>query len=665
MSTTIRRLLVANRGEIARRVFRTCRRLGIETVAVYSEADADSPHVIEADSAVLLGPAAASESYLKVEAILAAAATAEADAIHPGYGFLAENAEFATAVIEAGRVWVGPQPDVMLAMGSKVSARRLMEAAGVPVVPGAELDDEDPDTWRAQAKAVGYPLMVKASAGGGGKGMRIVKDASALIDSVAAAKRESAAAFGDDTVFLERYVGRSRHVEVQILGDRHDTVIALPERDCSVQRRYQKVIEESPSPAVGADLREALATAAVKGASALSYEGAGTFEFLLDSETDDFYFLEMNTRLQVEHPVTELVTGLDLVELQILVAEGKPLPEGLDGMEPRGHAVETRLYAEDPAAGFLPSTGVVWGMDLPGEVRVDAGVEVGFEVGPHYDPMLAKVISHGPDREQAIRQLASALRRADLRGLITNRDFLVRVLEDAVFRDGDFDTQFLENRADQGLTEPLVEATALAGYAIAAALSGQAERREQAGILAGLPSGWRNSPSAPQRIGFTSGDTRIDVAYRFGRGGQLAELEVDGEAIGLPVIHSCRSDRVDLTLSGLRRRYRIADGPKNSVYVSSARGQAELIELPRHGQGEDEAFAGSLTSPMPGQVIRTMVVAGDRVQGGQPLMILEAMKMEHEIVAPADGIVTELLVAVGDQIETAARLAVVSEEETE
>jgi propionyl-CoA carboxylase alpha chain len=486
----IGRVLVANRGEIAARVFRTCRRLGISTAAVFSEPDAAAPFVRDADVAVALGGATPAESYLRGDAVIDAARRCGADAIHPGYGFLAENAGFAQAVLDAGLSWIGPSPAAIAAMGSKTEARSMMERAGVPVLPAAAPGDD--------LSAVGFPLLVKASAGGGGKGMRVVERPEDLDRAIEAAQREAASAFGDDTVFLERFAPRARHVEIQILGDAHGRVVALHERDCSVQRRHQKVIEESPSPAVGEALRDRMAQAAVAAGEALGYVGAGTVEFLLTGE-DEFFFLEVNTRLQVEHPVTELVTGLDLVELQLRVADGGHAP---DPPPLRGHAIEARLYAEDPAQDFLPQTGTLTRLRFGDGVRVDSAVEDGSAISPYYDPMIAKVVAHGATRDEAARRLAGALARAHIHGTVTNRDFLVRVLRHPEFLSGDADTSFLGRHDPAELAAPLVDAGGVRLAAAAAALAGQATRRAAAVPGRSAPSGWRNVPSQLQTTTF-------------------------------------------------------------------------------------------------------------------------------------------------------------------
>jgi propionyl-CoA carboxylase alpha chain len=653
----ISRLLVANRGEIARRIFRTCRELGIATVAVYSEADAEAPFVAEADEAVQIGGPAPRDSYLRADAVVDAALATGADAVHPGYGFLAENADFARAVAAAGLVFVGPGPDAIARMGSKIEARALMEGADVPVLPG-EVIGPDSDLAVA-ADRVGYPLLVKASAGGGGKGMRVVREPAELEGSVAAARREALAAFGDDAVFLERYVDEPRHVEIQIFGDGHGKLISLFERDCSVQRRHQKVIEESPSPAIDAALRQRMGEAAVTAGEAIGYVGAGTVEFLL-APGGEFFFLEVNTRLQVEHPVTEAVTGLDLVALQISVAEGRPLPPEATAATMNGHAVEARLYAEDAAAGFLPVTGLLERIEIGGGVRADSGVVDGSRISEHYDPMIAKVIAHGATRDDAVRRLATALQGAELHGLTTNRDFLVRVLRHPEFLAGEADTHFLIRHDPAELGAPLLGEREERVCAIAAALAGQARRRAEASALGGLPSGWRNLRSAPQRAEFGGprGDHRVE--YAFDGGGSLALLVVNDEPIESFELVACDPGEVVLELDGRRVRYRVTPAADGGVYVNVPAGQVRLDEVPRFADAAAAAeIGGSLQAPMPGTVVRTMVSAGDTVAQGDPLIVLEAMKMEHEMVAPEAGTVAELRVGEGDQVEAGATLAVV------
>jgi propionyl-CoA carboxylase alpha chain len=526
-------------------------------------------------------------------------------------------------------------------MGSKLAAKRLLAEAGVPVLP----DVDDPA--RAAAE-VGFPLLVKPSAGGGGKGMRIVRSEADLDSAVAASRREALGSFGDDTLLLERYVESGRHVEIQILGDTHGEVIHLGERECSIQRRHQKILEESPSVAVDPQLRARMGDAAVAAGRAIGYVSAGTVEFLL-GEDGNFYFLEVNTRLQVEHPVTEEVLGLDLVRAQLEIAAGGHVPTV---PQAHGHAIEVRLYAEDPAADFLPQTGRLEHLSIPGRVRIEAGVQSGSEISIHYDPMIAKVISHAPTRTEAARALATALRGAEIDGLRTNRDFLVRVLEDPAFLRGDFDTGFLERAEASSLSAPLLDDDDRRACAAAAALSGQAERRATAPTQTTIPSGFRNNPSQDQIVEYALGEETITVGYRFARGG-LAGLTV-GEA----VLHSAAAGEVDLTLAGVRRRYRVRRHG-NAVEVNVPAGQCSLLELERFPDAARQDAPGSLLAPMPGKVIRVDATQGDEVAAGQPLLVLEAMKMEHEIVAPSAGVLTSLPVSVGDQVDAGTLLAAI------
>nr|MBA2521980.1 ATP-grasp domain-containing protein [Solirubrobacterales bacterium] len=658
--------LVANRGEIARRVFAGCRRLGIATVAVHSDADADAPFVSEADEAVALAGYSAAETYLDVDRLLEAAGRTGADAVHPGYGFLAESGAFARAVIDAGMVWIGPPPEAIDAMGSKVGARALMERAGVPIVPGCEVG---PDTdIAAEAKLIGYPLLVKASAGGGGKGMRPVSSPEELDAAVEGARREAEAAFGDPTVFLERYLQRPRHIEIQLLADSHGATVSLGERECSIQRRHQKVLEESPSCAVGAELRERLGAAAVTAAEAVGYVGAGTVEFMVDDE-GEFHFLEMNTRLQVEHPVTEMVLGLDLVAEQLRIAAGEPLSEAAREPRLRGHSIEVRLYAEDPAAGHLPQAGtldrfavagaepfaVPRGEGEPADLRIDSGVESGSVVSPHYDPMLAKLIAWAPSRAEAASRLAAALAGAEIDGLVTNRDLLVRVLRDPAFLAGETDTGFLERGG--GLTDPLVDGEAERVHAAAAALAAMAERRRRVNVLRFAPPGFRNNFSGPQRVSFMGRDGGIEVAYAVRREGLT--LEVEGEGLDSPVLRSLTPDVVELEVGGVARRYRVRRSG-GIHHVNGPTGQSSLPELPRFPGSADSLAEGALVAPMPGKVIKVVGEAGSAVEAGDVLIVLEAMKMEHELTAPAAGMLSELLVAEGDQVDAGASLAVIT-----
>jgi acyl-CoA carboxylase subunit alpha len=646
----IRKVLVANRGEIARRVMRTCREMGLRTVAVFSEPDLNAPFVLEADEAVALGGATAAESYLRGEAIVEAARRTGADAVHPGYGFLSESAAFARLCAGAGLVFIGPPAEAIEAMGSKIAARERMSAAGVPVLPGRAVDVDT----SLHVLELGFPLLVKASAGGGGRGMRVVRSFAELGEALAAAGREATAAFGEGTLLLERYLEQARHVEVQVFGDTHGQVVSLFERECSIQRRYQKVVEECPSPAVDEPLRQALGAAAVAAARAVGYVGAGTVEFLLGPDST-FYFLEMNTRLQVEHPVTECVTGLDLVRLQILVAEGARLPE--EALRPRhlGHAIEARLYAEDPEQGFLPTTGTVHRLWIePSEgIRVDSAVTDGSVVGVHYDSLLAKVIAHAPTRTEAADRLAAALSRMQLHGLVTNRDLLVRVLSQPAFVAGAIDTDFL---ARHDLTAPLLGDEAERIHAVVAALAGAAARRAEAPVLRFAPSGWRNNPSQLQEASFEGRSGRIDVGYRWVR--ERVLLSLNGEERSDITAMRCLPDEIDLVADGIRRRFDV-HRVGETVYIDSALGHSVLRSIPRFPSVQSSTTPGTLLSPMPGVVVRLGAQVGEAVEAGAVVAILEAMKMEHPVTAPRAGRVAELRVREGQTVEAGVVLAVI------
>ena len=656
----IQRLLVANRGEIARRVFATCRRLGIETVAVHSESDAGLPFVREADVAVLLSGHTPAETYLRGDLVLDAARRAGADAVHPGYGFLSENAEFAQSVIEAGLTWVGPTPESIREMGSKIRAKELMRQAGVPVLEAPQ-----------QPTDADLPLLVKASAGGGGRGMRVVRSLVALPKEVAAAEAEAASAFGDGTVFVEPYVEHGRHVEVQVLGH-SEGVLVLGERDCSLQRRHQKVVEEAPAPCLPDTTRAALHAAACSAAEAIGYRGAGTVEFLYDPEADRFFFLEMNTRLQVEHPVTEAVFGVDLVELQLVVAEGR-VP-GLAGSsatsahdsQPVGHAIEVRLYAEDPAADYQPQSGTLHTLEVPGVdacfgaldapgLRVDAGYESGDAVSTHYDAMLAKVICWAPTREQAARRLASALAKARIHGVPTNRDQLVAALRDEDFLAGRVGTDFLERRP--ALSASSAPDPVLLGFVAAVSL---AERdRQSRARQQSVPVAWRNVVSQPQRtvleVPGAEGDDLVAEWY----GGRQGYRHAHRDDL---VVVAASPTSVLCEVAGVRSRWDVRtvddDGAARVLYLDGPDGSTTLREVPRFTDPADVVAQGSLLAPMPGTVIAVPAEEGSSVRAGQPVLVLEAMKMQHTISAPTDGVVGDL-VAVGAQVAAGDVLAVV------
>jgi len=609
----IESVLIANRGEIARRIIRTARRLDVRTIAVYSDADAEAPHVAEADQAVAIGPAPATQSYLDAATILAAAQATSARAVHPGYGFLSENADFAEAVLAAGLIWVGPPPAAIRAMGLKDAAKRLMAAAGVPVTPGYLGEDQTPEGLAREAAAIGWPVMIKAVAGGGGKGMRRVDSAQDFLEALAASKREAVSAFGDDRVLLERFVSRPRHIEVQVFGDTHGSVAHLFERDCSLQRRHQKVIEEAPAPDLDEATRQALCETAVRAAKAVDYVGAGTVEFIADASeglrADRIWFMEMNTRLQVEHPVTEAITGLDLVEWQLRVAAGEPLPLKQDQIQRHGHAIEARLYAEDPARGFLPSTGPLAHFSLPTSVRVDAGPEAGGAITPFYDPMVAKLIAHAPAREAAIEALAKACGEVEIWPVMSNAGFLVRTLSDPDFHAGRIDTSFIESRLKQ-----LIAAPAPSGGALATAVSMLSTRD-------GSP--WTSL-----------------AGFRIAASAAATLVQWKGKLLAAPAG------------SGRGAGFAIEDG----VVVFEA-GEAYAITRPRPAI-EEAAHVGEdqVRAPMPGRIAAVAVRPGARVARGQTLATLEAMKMEHALAAPFDGVVADVRCSVGDQVQEGALL---------
>ena len=632
--------------------------MGIATVAVYSDADANMPFVSEADEAVRIGPAPSSESYLRIDNILEAVVLSRSDAVHPGYGFLAVNAAFAEACAQAGVTFIGPTADAIRAMGSKREAKALVSKAGVPVIPGYDGADQNPEVLAKRAIEIGFPVLLKASAGGGGKGMKLVRDQAGLGDAIASAAREGESAFGDGTLLVEKYIDDPRHVEIQILGDSHGNLIHLNERECSIQRRHQKVIEEAPSPALDAALRKKMGEAAVLCGEAIGYQNAGTVEFILAPDRS-FYFLEVNTRLQVEHPVTECLTGLDLVEEQIRVAQGEPLRTSQNDVKFDGAAVEVRLYAEDPAGGFLPQSGPVVDWHLPAAegLRVDSGVESGSEVGIHYDPMLAKIITSGESRDHALQRMRSALRSLSVQGLTTNRDFLLRVLSHPAFIAGEIDTHFIERHMKDGLLAAIPEADEN-DAAMVAALAEQQSRDLDRALLPDLPSGWRNNYHSPQWVEYGIGERDLRVEYRH-RGERRFDLWVGDLEREMKVV-SWEDPYLVFEDGAHRRRARVRFSG-DRVFVHTMDYSVGLMRKPRFPDLSAMVPAGGCVAPMPGKVIEVRVAEGDRVGAGQVLLIMEAMKMEHSVTAPQDGTVAQVSVGAGDQVDADALLVVVEE----
>jgi 3-methylcrotonyl-CoA carboxylase alpha subunit len=656
----INSILIANRGEIAVRVIRTAKRMGIRTIAVYSEADANALHVQLADEAIAIGATPARESYLRGDVILAAAKATGADAIHPGYGFLSENADFAEQIAQAGLIFIGPPASSIRAMGSKSAAKALMETANVPLVPGYHGEDQSLNILTAAAERIGYPVLIKASAGGGGKGMRIVLAPDELEAAINSAKRESRNAFGDDRLLIEKYLTKPRHIEIQVFADNSGETVYLFERDCSIQRRHQKVVEEAPAPNISAERRATMGKAAVDAARAVGYVGAGTVEFI--AEGDAFFFMEMNTRLQVEHPVTELITGLDLVEWQIRVARGEALPKKQSDLKIHGHAVEVRLYAEDPQRDFLPQTGRITHLSLPEKLpntRVDTGVIAGAEITIHYDPMIAKIITHGVDRAEAVARMCAALAATEVTGLNTNRAFLLAIASHPAFANAELDTGFIERYRDTLLPPPKPasnEVLAIAAYAWLR----QAQNKQQKNADAADPFspwaqswGWRLSHTANADLVLLDGDQQRTLTAEFTRDGILvklpdANIAVSGTANG--------DGRYRVNVGPQQWTARVViDGNALTVFVNGGEYHLRAID-PREAVSAVVAGAGHLVAPMPGAVISVVVAVGDKVCKGAALIVVEAMKMEHTIVAPHDGVVKAIHYAAGDQVAEGAEL---------
>jgi len=658
------KILIANRGEIACRVAATARRMGIKTVAVYSEADANARHVAVCDEAVLIGPAPAKESYLCGDKIIAAAQATGAQAIHPGYGFLSENAEFADACAAAGLVFIGPPASAMRAMGSKSAAKQLMEKADVPLVPGYHGDQQDAEFLQTQADRIGYPVLLKASAGGGGKGMRVVENAAQFKDALASCKREAISSFGDDKVLAEKYLQRPRHIEIQVFADTLGNCIYLYERDCSVQRRHQKVLEEAPAPGMTAERRAAMGEAAVAAARAVGYVGAGTVEFIANQD-GSFYFMEMNTRLQVEHPVTEMITGTDLVEWQLRVAAGEPLPKQQHELAINGHAIEARIYAENPEKGFLPSIGTLRHLGTPDAVsfelggaagapagvRIDSGVRAGDAISPYYDPMIAKLIVWGADRKQALARMAQALSQYQIVGLATNIAFLKRLVEGEAFAKADLDTGLIER--NQNALFPAAQAAPAGALALAAAALLASERSPAADPWA-QTSGWRLNQSYARKLSFADEHAGYDVFVTYRADGWLFSTgEMPPQALSIVSNdgHDFSIKLGGMAVHGAVRR----DGDVFHVFAHGAHHQLAWNDPMAHA-GETEAEGGRLTAPMPGKVVAVLAAKGQEVKKGEALVIMEAMKMEHTIAAPHDGVIEDILYSVGDQVADGAPL---------
>ena len=658
-------LLIANRGEIACRVAATARKLGIRTVAVYSDADAQAKHVASCDMAVHIGGSAARDSYLKADVILQAALETGAQAVHPGYGFLSENETFAVACAQSGVTFVGPPASAIAAMGSKSAAKALMEKAGVPLVPGYHGDNQDPDFLHQQADLIGYPVLIKASAGGGGKGMRVVEASEQFQQALSSCKREASASFGDDKVLIERYLQKPRHIEIQVFADQHGQCVYLFERDCSVQRRHQKVIEEAPAPGMTPERRQAMGEAAVAAAKAVGYVGAGTVEFIAEPD-GRFYFMEMNTRLQVEHPVTEMITGLDLVEWQLRIAAGEPLPLSQDQLEIKGHSIEARIYAENPDKGFLPSVGKLLYLGLPdhvafarGDIRVDGGVRSGDTISPFYDPMIAKLIVWGENRDQARARMIQALADTQVAGVHTNVAFLSRLMSDAAFAASDLDTGLIERQRQTLLPPPQACEASWLALASAAVLASQSAQGQASQDPWARTDGWRMGGAYHRDLHWLDGEAARRVTYRLDRTG--ASFVVDG--VDAKVEWKVQAEVADgaqtlqISWNGRNQSGTVArDGERFHLFSLGRHVTLTLHDPLAHADDEDVEHAGGLTAPMPGKIIAVQVKAGDKVKRGQPLLVMEAMKMEHTISAPADGTVKEVFFAVGEQVADAAVL---------
>lgn len=661
MSTTIQSILIANRGEIAIRIIRTCRRLGIRSIAVYSDADKQMPFVSIADEAVALGGLQSSESYLDIDKIIAAAKQTGANAIHPGYGFLSENSDFARRCADENIIFIGPNPEAIDAMGLKSSAKTIMEEHGVPVIPGYQGINQTPQHLVNKAKEVGYPVLVKAVAGGGGKGMRIAMNDREIKSAIGTAKREAQSSFGNGQLLIERYFPNARHIEFQIFGDKQGNVFHILERECSIQRRYQKIIEESPSSALTPELRAAMADAAIKAAKAINYDNAGTVEFILN-EKGEFFFLEVNTRLQVEHPVTEMVTWLDLVELQILVAEGKPLPLQQKFIEPNGYAIECRLYAEDPLKDFFPATGTVlhWEPKQLMGLRYDSGIKSGTEVGIYYDPMLAKVIAHGSDREEAIRRMVYALKQLKCLGLTTNQGFLINLLQHPDVLAGNYNTKFLDNHFDfEALAQQQKEGLELA--CITALIYRWQEREQERKLVTNLKAGWRSNFYQMQQEKYLIGEEEWSVAYHY-LGKQKFELTLHEKDFAVELIKQT-DQLIQININGQTHKFTLAQKEEYYYLHHINYGQLVVAVAPRFPEVEKERIKGGYEAPMPGEILNVLVKVGQKVKEGDSLVTLLSMKMENTIAAHEDGVIEAVFVEAGEKIEAGVLLLKMEEKE--
>jgi len=643
-------ILIANRGEIASRVIRTCHKMGIRSVAVFSDADEAAPFVQEADIAIHIGGSNPSESYLDQDKIIAVALEHGVDAIHPGYGFLSENTSFAKKCTVNNLIFIGPNAGAISAMGSKSEAKTLMQKNNVPTIPGYQGADQTIETLKKEAVKVGFPLLLKATAGGGGKGMRIVQNESEIESGIDAAKREAMSAFGDDELIIERYISSGRHIEFQIFGDQHGNVVHLLERECTIQRRYQKVIEESPSPIMSQKLRDEMGQAAIAAAKAIQYDNAGTVEFIYDEQSGDYYFLEVNTRLQVEHPVTEEITGLDLVQMQIESAQGLPLRVQQEDIKGNGYAIEVRLYAEDAANDFLPVSGKILKFQIPNVegIRVETGIQTGSEISIYYDPMIAKLIVWDDNRLTAIRKMTYALRYLVCMGMTCNQEFLILLLENKLFQEGKYDTHFIENQVNlEGLGQK--EASVNHMGAIAATIFQWQERNAQRNLLSALPSGWRSSFYEFQFEEFVCQEEIVKVQYRYDMAS--FDVRVGGSEYQVKFINY-DNDQIHLTIDGIRKSFHILKDGENLYLQNEMLGSFHFLLKNRFPIKEVEKEKGAYLSPMPSQVIKIIVAKGDEVTSGDPLMILSSMKMENQIIAEEDGVVEEVYVQENSNIES-------------